>query len=255
METTAEIEKICRPFLLHIANEEANLLKNQENRKVFEQYAEQLLKEWKKHKSALPHRYAKIIIKLYHKSLKNKRLRDEEAGPPKRGYVWYGPPSPHGGFWIHPNRRIKTLVSPKFRIRFSSRDKLPKDGEKRLEIFFLWLISIHDRMRPDGIYLIYKGEHPELLAELNLCVDYVLAGGHPVFRRTDNSGSILIDECGKELVKLAFEEVKAHLASTKQNDSPKKVSRGWNRFLDLYEKTLKAFFDSLLGKYGPKEQL
>jgi len=44
----------------------------------------------------------------------------------------------------------------------------------------------------------------------------------------------------------------ADLASTKQNASPVKGNRIWHYFLDLYERTSKAFFDSVLGKYGPK---
>ena len=249
-----DIEDLCRPFLLNVAQKVAYLLGSQENRKVFEWYAEQLLIEWKKYKSLIPHKCAKIIIKLQQKSLKNKRLQDEKAGPPKPGYIWYGPRST-GGFWIHPDKRIKTFVSPKFRIRFSSRDKLPADPRKRLEIFFLWLISIHDRMRSNGIYLILKDDHPELLAELNLCVDYVLQGGHPVYVRFDNSGRVLIDERGKELIGLALGEVETYLASlkpaeTKQNVSPAEGGKTNSWYWILYEKTLKVVIDAILEKYG-----
>lgn len=37
-----------------------------------------------------------------------------------------------------------------------------------------------------------------------------------------------------------------------EDAAPAKGSRLWNFFLDLYERTLKALFDSLLGKYRHK---
>jgi hypothetical protein len=50
----------------------------------------------------------------------------------------------------------------------------------------------------------------------------------------------------------AIRHSEADLARTKQNNSPMKDGRVSNWFWKLYEKTLKAFFDSVLGKYGPK---
>ena len=53
----------------------------------------------------------------------------------------------------------------------------------------------------------------------------------------------------------AIRHIEADLTSTKPSETKQNAS--WmscvsNFFWKLYEKTLKAFFDSLLGKYGPK---
>jgi hypothetical protein len=56
----------------------------------------------------------------------------------------------------------------------------------------------------------------------------------------------------KRIKRVREKELEADPARTKQNAFYEKVIRVWNYFLDLYERTLKALFDSILGKYGPK---
>jgi hypothetical protein len=56
----------------------------------------------------------------------------------------------------------------------------------------------------------------------------------------------------KRIKRIREKELESDPASTKQTASPAKGNRIWHYFLDLYERTSKAFFDSVLGKYGPK---
>jgi hypothetical protein len=208
------INKSDEQFLWDIANKVEELLVNQANRKVFEQYADEFHKEWTSNKETLL-QWGKKAGECLEKASKDKRWRDEEAGPPETGYEWdYA-----NCCWLPPSPILHTL-----RLKVGHGGIVPRDATENLKRSYLWLIIIHDAKLQKCFPPIDKNSEP-LAGHIGIIEGNLAVRNEHVLLSSETYS-------GHRLIETAFEEVKAELATPKQNESQSaKGTKYWFKFV------------------------
>jgi uncharacterized protein YegP (UPF0339 family) len=222
------MDKSDEQFLWEIANEVEELLLNQANRKVFEQYADEFHKEWSLYKKAMMQWGAKAR-ECIEKASKDERWRNEKAGPPETGYEWDGAHC----CWLQPSPILPTL-----RLKIGHGGIVPRDAIENLKRSYLWLIIIHDAELQKCVPPIDKNYEP-------------LAGHIGIFEgnlAVRNKHVLLGSETysGRRLIETALTEVKSDIASTKAAETKQKVER---RTFMVATKSSKENWEAIKSEY------